>query len=446
VTNADTSGANPTGLWPLLRSLRHRNYRLFFFGQGLSLIGTWMQATALSWLVYHLTHSKALLGTVAFASQIPAFLLASVAGVVADRVNRRRLVIATQSLAATQALLLACLTLAGVINEWHIIALGVVIGLINAFDIPTRQSLVIDMIDHRADLPNAIALNSFLFNGARLVGPSLAGLAVALVGAGLCFLLNSVSYVAVVAALLAMRLKPPAPKTTAMHLRRELKEGFHYVLGARPIRRTLLMIALISLLAMPYTVLMPVFAKDVLHGGERVAALLGPSFGKDQDAVALGLLTAAQGIGALLGALFLASRTDVLGLRRLILAAGGLFGLGLIAFSFSRVLWLSLLILVPVGFGMLVALAAGNTMIQSLVDDDKRGRGMSFWMMAFMGMGPFGSLLAGFLAEHLGAPATVLISGTACVGIVLIFGRRLPREGESTPPAPPAVSPPPVSP
>jgi MFS family permease len=317
-------------------------------------------------------------------------------------------------------------------------------GVVNAFDIPARQSLIVDMLEDRADLPNAIALNSFLFNGARLVGPALAGLTVALAGAGVCFLLNGISFLAVVAALAAMRMKPPVRKPTQMHLRRELREGFSYVMGSQAIRLILLMIALMSFLAMPYAVLMPVFAKDVLHGGEQVIALLGPSFGRDPEhagALALGLLTAAPGIGALLGALFLASRTDILGLRRIIAVAAGLFGAGLVAFSLSPSLWLSLLILVPVGFGMLVALASGNTLVQSLADDDKRGRVMSFWMMSFMGMAPFGSLLAGLLARNIGAPWTVLLGGLASLVAAIAFGRRLPGDLALAPPSMPASGP-----
>ena len=422
MTNLDTTEGTVAGPRLMVRALRHRNYRLFFGGHGLSMVGSWMQWTAMGWLVYRLTGSKAMLGTVAFATQIPAFLLASLAGVVADRVNRRHLVLVTQSLATVQALALAYLTLAGLVEVWHIIALSVGAGLVNAFDIPARQSLVVDMLDNRADLPNAIALNSFLFNGARLVGPWVAGILIHLVGEGVCFLVNAASFLAIIAALLAMRIPRPRRVPSGRHVLSELRDGFAYVLGHKTIRGVLAMIAIVSLFGMPYGVLMPVFAKDILGG----------------DAYTFGILAAAPGVGALVGALFLASRRNVLGLGRLMRIAGVLFGCGLIGFSLSRNLWLSLVILAPLGFGLLIMLASGNTLVQSLVDDDKRGRVMSLWMMSFMGMAPFGSLMAGFLAERIGAPTTVLIGGAACIVATLVFGRRLPRAPLAAPPTAPA--------
>jgi MFS family permease len=406
----------------VVRALRHRNYRLFFFGQGLSLVGSWMQWTAMGWLVYELTASKTLLGTVGFVSQIPAVFLASLAGVLADRWNRRRMVIATQTLAAVQAAALAALTLAGVVQIWHILALGVMIGVVNSFDVPARQSFVIDMLERRADLPNAIALNSFLFNSARLIGPMVAGAAIALMGEGLCFLANAVSFLAVIAALLAMRISSPPRQPSQRHVLREIKEGFRYVLGHASIRLVLLIIALVSLLGMPYSVLMPVFAKDILHGGPYT----------------LGFLAAAPGIGALMGAVFLASRRNTVRMGLVIAIAAGIFGLGLIAFSLSRSLWLSMLILVPTGFGMLVLMAASNTVIQTLVDDDKRGRVMSFWMLAFMGMAPIGAQLAGFLADRVGAPKTVMLGGIVCLIAAVTVGVRLAVEQGRAPATPPA--------
>ena len=422
MTNVDTTEGVAAGARPLIRALRHRNYRLFFFGQGLSLIGSWMQWAAMGWLVYRLTGSKAMLGAVAFATQIPAFLLATLAGVVADRVNRRYLVLATQSLATVQAFALAYLTLAGTIQTWHIIALSVAAGLVNAFDIPARQSLVVDLLGNRADLPNAIALNSFLFNGARLVGPWAAGHLIGLVGEGYCFLANGVSFLAVIAALLAMRVHLRRVEPSGRHLLRELRDGFEYVRRHARIRAVLAMIAVVSLLGMPYGTLMPVFAKDVLGGGPDT----------------FGYLAAAPGVGALLGALFLAARRNVLGLGRVMTLAGVLFGCGLVGFALSQNLWLSLAVLAPLGFGLLVMLASGNTLVQSLADDDKRGRVMSFWMMSFMGMAPFGSLLAAYLAQWIGAPTTVLIGGVACIAAAIVFGRRLP--GDAAPA--PAASPP----
>lgn len=401
----------PPSLKHSVRALRHRNFRLFLGGQIISLAGTWMQSVALSWLVYRLTRSPFLLGLVGFAGQIPSLLLAPFAGVWADRGNRRRIVILTQALAMVQALLLAALVLSGRVSVGHILALSVFLGLVSGVDIPTRQAFLVEMVTGREDLANAIALNSSVFNAARLVGPAVAGLMIGLVGEGMVFLLNGVSYVAVIAALYAMRLGPhPQAAREAEPMGRKLLEGFRYAFGFPPIRALLMLVGIVSLMGVPYAVLMPVFATDVLHGGPRT----------------LGLLMAAVGVGALAGALYLAGRRTVRGLGAVILAAVTLFGLSLVAFGLSRREWLSMVALLGAGLGMMVQMASSNTILQTIVEDDKRGRVMSFYSMAFMGMVPFGSLLAGSLASRIGAPRTVMIGGVACLLAAAAFARALP--------------------
>jgi MFS family permease len=390
--------------------LKHRNFRLFFCGQGISLIGTWMQQVAMIWLVYRLSHSAFLLGLVAFCSQVPSFFLAPVAGVFTDRWNLHRTILMTQSLAMCQAMILAVLSWSGVVAVWHVLALSVCLGLVTAFDIPARQAFLIQMVEGREDLTSAIGLNSSMFNGARLVGPAIAGFLIAAVGERVCFLLNALSYVAVLAALLAMRLPPQAPAKPSRHVLHELIEGFRYAFGFLPIREILMLLALVNMAAMPLTVLLPVFATTVLGGGPDT----------------LGLLTAAMGFGALLGALRLASRKNVLGLGRQIAWASAFFGLSLIAFSFSRVLWLSMLLLASSGFAVMMETAASNTILQTIVDDDKRGRVMSFYAMAFLGAAPLGSLLAGSLASHLGAAWVVQLAGVMCILGSMVFTWRLP--------------------
>ena len=394
----------------MLRSLRSRNYRLYFAGQGISLIGTWIQTIALSWLVYTMTQSPFLLGLVAFSAQIPTLLLAPVAGVVADRVNRHRMIVATQTLFALQAALLAALVLGGVIAVWHIVALSALLGVINSFDMPTRQAFVVALIENRDDLPNAIALNSSMFNGARLVGPAVAGILISLVGEGVCFLINAGSYLAVIAALLAMKMAPWTPSGEARPVWRELRDGFAFTFGFMPIRNIILLLALVSVAGMPYTTLMPVFAAKILHGG----------------ASTLGFLSGSAGVGAVAGAVTLASRKSVLGLGRWIPAACAVFGLALIGFSVSRWLPLSLAALAVAGLGMITHMAASNTILQTIVDDSRRGRVMSFYTLAFIGMAPFGSLLGGALASHIGAPATVALGGAVCLVGAAVFARRLP--------------------
>jgi MFS family permease len=393
------------------RALRHRNFRLFLGGQIISLAGTWMQQVALSWLIYRLTRSPFLLGLVGFAGLMPSLLLAPFAGVWADHGNRRRILIATQTLAMVQALLLAALVLSGRVSVAQVLVLSVFLGLVNGVDIPTRQAFLVEMVTGRADLANAIALNSSVFNAARLVGPAVAGLMIGLVGEGMVFLLNGLSYVAVIAALFTMRLGPQARSGRPTEpMGRQLAEGFRYAFGFPPIRALILLVAVVSLMGVPFTVLMPVFATEVLHGGART----------------LGFLMAASGVGALAGALYLASRTTVSGLGHVILTAVALFGTSLVGFGLSRHEWLSMAALLGAGLGMMVQMASSNTVLQTIVDDDKRGRVMSFYAMAFMGMVPFGSLLAGLLAGRIGAPRTVILGGLACLLAAAAFARALP--------------------
>jgi len=394
----------------VLRALKHRNFRLFFIGQGVSLIGTWMQTIALSWLVYRMTNSAFMLGVVGFASQIPPLIVAPFSGVLADRWSRHRGVIATQTGAMIQATILAILTLMGTISIWQIIVLSFCMGVINAFDIPIRQSFLSEMVETKEDLANAIALNSSLFNGARLVGPAIAGAMIAAVGEAVCFLINAISFIAVLAALLAMRIAPRPKPSTPRSVLEGLNEGFRYAFGFEPIRDLLLLLALVSLLGFGYTILMPVYARTILHG----------------DSSTFGFLMGAVGVGALSGALFLASRHTVAGLGKWIARASGLFGAGLIVFSLVHVFWLSLIVLVIVGFGMMVQMASSNTILQTIVEDDKRGRIMSMYTMAFQGMMPFGSLIAGSLASKMGVPATLLLGGLVCITASAIFARRLP--------------------
>jgi MFS family permease len=393
------------------RALRSRNYRLFFAGQGISLIGTWMQRIAMSWLVYRLTNSPLLLGSVDFAGQLAAVAVAPLAGLVADHIDRRRLIVVTQTFAMLQAGVLAALVLTGHIQVWQLFALSMFMGMINGCDMPARQAFVVEMIDERADLPNAIALNSTIFNGARLIGPAIAGVLVARIGEGYCFLLNAVSYLAVIAALLAMRVspreRPPAP-TSLLH---GLREGFRYAFGSVPIRNALLLIALTNLAGTPYMTLMPIFAKQILHG----------------DSQTLGFLMSCAGVGAIVGALYLASRKQTHGLPKVMALAGLSFSVGIILFSQSRWLPLSMGLMLLTGFGMMAQMASANTLLQTLVDDDKRGRVMSIHLMSFMGTSPFGSLWGGAVANHLGAPVAVLIGGLLCLLAALAFATQVRR-------------------
>ncbi|HJU55377.1 MAG TPA: MFS transporter, partial [Pyrinomonadaceae bacterium] len=395
----------------MLRALGHKNYKLFFSGQSVSMIGTWMTRIATSWLVYRLTGSALLLGVVGFAGQVPSFALAPFAGVLVDRWNRHSLLVATQVLAMIQSLALAVLALTGLIHIWHVIALSIFQGVINAFDMPARQAFVVEMVERREDLPNAIALNSSMVNAARLLGPSIGGVVIAAVGEGWCFMIDGVSYLAVIASLLAMKITPRANKPArGVNMLAQLREGWRYASGFAPIRKVLMLLALVSLVGMPYTVLMPVFANEILRGGPNT----------------LGLLMAASGVGALVGAMFLAARRSVLGLGKYIPLTAVAFGAGLVAFSFSRVLWLSLPLMVLTGLGFMVQMAASNTVLQTIVEEDKRGRVMSFYTMAFMGTAPFGSLLAGSLAERIGAPHTLMFGGLGCIAGAIWFATSLP--------------------
>ena len=381
------------------RALRHRNFRLFFAGQSISLIGTWMTRIATSWLVYKLTRSALVLGTVSFAGQIPTFLLAPFAGVWIDRLDRRQVLVWTQTLAMVQSLLLAALTFSGRINIAWILGLSILQGCINAFDMPGRQSFMIQMVEDRADLGNAIAINSSMVNMARLIGPSLAGMIIAVSSEAWCFLIDGLSYLAVIASLLAMRLNVAEVRRKTTSTLTELKEGWTYVSGFLPIRTILTLFAVVSLMGMPFVVLMPIFAAKVLHGGPHT----------------LGFLMGAMGVGALISALSLAARKSVRGLIRIIPVSAIVFGLGLIGFGLSRLVWLSLAAVLVAGMGMMQGMAASNTVIQTIVSEDKRGRVMSYYTMAFMGMAPFGSLLAGCMASRIGAPMTVILNGAAVV-------------------------------
>jgi MFS family permease len=393
-----------------VRAFQSRNYRLFFGGQGISMIGTWMTRVATSWLVYRLTDSAMLLGLSGFVGQIPAFFLAPIAGVWVDRWNKHRTLIVTQILAMVQSLILAALALSGVINIWWILGMTLIQGLINAFDMPARQSFVVEMIEERAHLSNALALNSSMVNGARLVGPAIAGLLVAAVGEGYCFLIDGISYIAVIWSLTAMRLRPAEIRPRRQRVMEQLAEGWKYVVESPPIRSILLLLALASLIAAPYTVLMPIMAGTVLHGGAHT----------------LGFLMGASGLGALTSGITLALRRTVIGLGRMIAISCAMFGAGLILFGISRMFWASMLLMVVTGFGMMQQMSASNTILQTIVSDDKRGRVMSFYTLAFLGMMPIGSLIAGALAARIGAPATLVVGGIVCLGGALWFRSKLP--------------------
>jgi len=396
---------------PLLRALRHRNYRLFFGGQSLSLVGTWITRVAVSWLTWRLTHSTVMLGLVGFVEQIPTFLLGAFAGVWVDRLDRYRVLIATQALALVQSFALAALAIPGVIRIEHVLALQAFQGLIKAFDTPARQALMVDMVEDRADLSNAIALNSSVVNAARLVGPSVAGVLIAWVGEGWCFFVDGVSYLAIVGSLLLMHVahRPrPEVRKPVLH---DLADGFRYAFGSAAIRAVLMLLAVVSLAGMPYTALLPVIAAETLHGGSHT----------------LGFLMGAMGVGALGGALLLASRRSVVGLGRWIPLAAGTFGAGLMAVGLSRSLPLSLLCMSVTGVGFMIHLASSNTIIQTLVREEMRGRVMAFYAMSFLGMRPFGSLVAGAAAARFGAPWTIFVGGLVCVIGAAAFSRWLPR-------------------
>jgi MFS family permease len=393
----------------LTRSFRHRNYQLFFGGQLISLTGTWMQQIAQSWLVYRLTKSSELLGLVSFASQIPVFLFAAFGGAVADRGHRHRIIVWTQTSAMALAFVLAALTLTGTVRVWHLFVLASLLGLVNAFDIPARQAFMVEMVG-REDLMNAIALNSSMVNGARVVGPAVAGAVIAAVGEGWCFLLNGVSYIAVIAGLLLMNVPRIDRLPSTRSAIADILEGFTYVGRTAPIRAVLILLGIVSITAMPYSVLMPVVAGEILHGGART----------------LGLLTGASGVGALIGALSLAARRGVKGLGRWIAVSTVAFGLSLLLFAWSSSLWLSIAALVAVGGTMMAQMAASNTAVQTMAPDALRGRVMAVYSMMFMGMAPFGALFAGAVAERISAPITIAVGGIVSIVAGSVFAFRLP--------------------
>jgi len=402
--------ANRSRFKDMVRSLKHRNFQLFFSGQLISLIGTWMDTIAEAWLVYRLTGSSLLLGAVSFASQIPIFLLATAGGVAADRWNRRKIVIVTQFASMILAFILAILTLTKRVTVWEVIVLAAGLGVVNAFDVPARQAFLVEMVG-REDLMNAIALNSSMFNGARIIGPSIAGILVASFGEGWCFFANAVSYIAVIAGLLMMRMPPRHLERRVVSAFEHIAEGFRFVREKAPIFAVLALVGLVSLVATPYAVLMPIFAAHILHGNART----------------LGVLMGGAGLGALMAGLALATRTKVSGLGRWVTFACGGLGASLILFAFSRWYVLSVILLVPVGFSMMTQMAASNTLIQAMVPDRLRGRIMAVYAMMLMGMAPLGALLAGAAADRIGAPWTVALGGAITIGAAVAFGRYLPK-------------------
>jgi MFS family permease len=409
----DQSSSLPRGkiqLSATLRALRHRNFQLFFSGQLISLIGTWMQTVAQAWLVYRLTGSSLLLGSVGFASQFPVFLVAPLGGIVADHYNRQRVVITTQVCSMILALILAALTLSGTVHVWHIFVLAALLGVVNAFDIPGRQSFLVDMVG-KEDLMNAIALNSSMFNGARIIGPAIAGVLVARIGEGWCFFANGVSYIAVIAGLLLMTVAEPKHAHPRGSPLADVIEGFRFVMSSPPIHHLLILLGILSVTGMPFAVLMPIFADQILHGGAK----------------GLGILMGASGVGALAGALLLASRESVFGLGRWVAVSAGAFGASLIGFAVSRSFWVSCALLLPVGFAGMVEMGSSNTLIQSMSPDHLRGRVMSVYSMMFMGMAPLGAVVSGVTAARWGAPATVAGGGAICIVGAAVFGWRLPR-------------------
>ena len=398
-----------SGLEFLVRALASRNFRLFFFGQAVSLIGTWMQLIAMRWLVYRLTKSEMMLGVVGFVSDIPLFFLVPFAGVLADRLKRHRIMVVTQALSALQAAVLAALVITDLVAVWHVLVLGGLLGTVSAFDITARQAFIVDIIEEREDLPNAIALNSFIFNGALLIGPAVAGILIAGVGEGLCFALNSLSYLAVLGALFLMKIPEKTFSASPLNIKAAITEGAAYTLRSVPIRSILLLVALVSLVAASYALLMPVFAEDILRGGPRV----------------FGYLMSATGVGALAGAIILASRRNLDGLAEMIVIAGVLYGAGLLALAFSNRVSIALVIAVVLGFSLMMQMASSNTIVQSIVDDQKRGRVLSLFVMARRGIESLGSLLFGVIAGLVGTPVTLMIGGAVCLLAVAAFATGL---------------------
>jgi MFS family permease len=398
------------GLDAIFRALRYRNFRLFFIGQNISLIGTWMQNVAIGWMVYRMTHSAAMLGIVGFASQIPSFVITPFSGVMADRWNKYRVILICQVLAMLQALALALLTLSGRITVWQVAALGMTLGIISSLEIPTRHAFLVDMVERKEDLSNAIALNSLMFNAARLIGPPIAGFLIGVWSEGICFLVNALSYIAVIWALCLMRIESRPRSLKSGQPLQELKAGIAYTFGSSPRRSILLLVGLMSLIAMSQSVLMPIFARDILKGGPHT----------------LGFLVGSVGMGALIGAAYLASRKNSVRMLNIIPVAAGIFGIALILFSFSRFLWVSVILLFFAGIGLMSHMVVSNTMLQMITEDSKRGRVMSFYTMAFMGMATFGTLLGGTMASRFGAAHTVLGGGILCICAGIMFSRQIP--------------------
>jgi MFS family permease len=398
------------GLRGMVRAFRHRNFRLYFIGQSISLVGTWVQQIALSWTIYQLTHSSLLLGVVSFAGQLPLFVVTPFAGVLVDRWNRHRTLVITQSLSMLQAFALAIVVSIGALDVWVLIALNVVAGIILAVDLTARQAFMVEMVGSANDLPNAVALNAFVINGGRMLGPAIAGVLLTIVSPAVCFYTNAISYIPVIGALLLMRVRPRVMVESTHGAMCDLIEGIRYSLGFPPIRAVLVLVALASLVGMPYAVLMPIFAAEVLHGGPHT----------------LGILMTAPGIGALMGTVFLASRKSIYGAGPRVASGAFVFAVGLLIAGFARGMTLSLIAFGLVGLGMIVQLATSNTVLQTIVDDDKRGRVMSLYTMALMGMAPFGSLIGGALAHQLGVPTTFVLGGVTCLGGALLFAARIP--------------------
>lgn len=398
------------GLKFLVRALDSRNFRLFFFGQAVSLVGTWMQLIAMRWLVYRLTKSELMLGVVGFISDFPLFFLVPFAGVLADRLKRHRIMVVTQALSAFQAALLAVLVLTDLIAVWHVLVLGGLLGIISAFDITARQAFIVDIIEERENLPNAIALNSFIFNGALLIGPAVAGILIAAVGEGPCFAINSLSYLTVLGALFLMKIPEKTFSASPLDFKAAIAEGAAYTLASVPIRSILFFVAAVSLVAASYALLMPVFAEDILRGGPRI----------------FGYLMSATGVGALAGAIFLASRRNLKGLAEVIVVAGILYGAGLFALAWSNLLSIALIIALVLGFSLMMQMASSNTIVQSIVDDQKRGRVLSLFVMARRGIDSLGSLIFGAVAGWVGTPFTLMIGGAICLLAAAAFATKLP--------------------
>lgn len=399
-----------TAISHILVSLKSRNFRLYFSGMCISLTGTWMQQIAMSWLVYKLTGSVLLLATITFTAQIPILLATPFMSVFVDRFNRHRILLVTQTLSALQALLLAWLTLSGLVEVWHLLLLSLFIGLINALDNPTRQAFYPSLVP-KENLSNAIALNSAVINGSRLFGPAIGGVLIGLISEGICFLFNGISYLGVIIALLLMKLPSRQPLYKQQHLLHDLKEGFRYVSRHLPIRTLLILMSVISFFGLPLITFLPAYVKGILGGESEL----------------LGILLSCIGVGSFSAAIYLASRKSVRGLTKIIMSASLLLGLTLVSLSFTAVPWLATLLCIPAGFSLIITAASVNTLLQTLSDEDKRGRVMGYLAMTFTGISPIGSMVLGVLEKYTGLPLIILISGIACLTAGSIFEYFRPR-------------------